>query len=460
MRAANVIILNPHNSLLKNQITESLSKLNSINYISIDSSITDYSQISIRPALILLILDKCHDEKSRISNLGNLAQAFPSTPIISIFGDKTLCKNCLDCRKFAWGFFRTPLSSQDIEFIVSWYIDDKKNTDESVEFDLKKYSLPEIFIGGSPPVEKLKQRIIKVAPLNVTVLLQGDTGTGKELSAKLIHYLSKRSAGPFVAVNCGAIPPELFENELFGHNKGAYTHAETSEKGLIQSAHTGTLFLDEVESLPLSSQVKLLRFIEEKKYKPLGQSSFISSDVRIIAATNKDLAGLVKKAGFRDDLFYRLTIANIYLPPLRERENDIPILANHFLDRYSKLYSKDIKGFSPNAMMHLIHYPWPGNIREMENLIQETVIFSSNKWIEAADFNFMKEEENNFTLDSFQDAQKRNMEKFQKDYLKKLLSVFNGNVSKASRFAKADRRGFYRLIKKYNINPDMYRSGN
>jgi len=455
-----VLIINPLNSLLKNQITKSLSTLESISYISIDSSNIDYAQINIRPSLIFILLDKCNGANISISNLLELSQTFPSTPVICFIDIKTQCNHCLDCQQLAWGFFKSPISTQDLQFILSWYIKKVKSVDsKSIEYDLKKYSLPEFFVGESSSAVELKQKIKKIAPLDVTVLLQGETGTGKELSAKLIHSFSNRSEGPFVAVNCGAIPNELFENELFGHKKGAYTHADTTERGLIHSAHTGTLFLDEIESLPTSSQAKLLRFIEEKKYKPLGQTSSISSDVRIIAAANKDLIGLVKQNKFRDDLFYRLSVVNIFISPLRDRESDIPILANFFVNRFSKLYSKEIKGIRPDAMMHLTYYHWPGNIREMENLLKEAVIFSKNNWIEVDILDFLKDrKKKSFTLGSFHIAQKQKNEEFEKNYLKTVLSVFHGNISKASAFAKKDRRGFYRLIKKYNIKLSIYRS--
>ena len=294
--------------------------------------------------------------------------------------------------------------------------------------------------------------------MDITVLLQGETGTGKELTAKLIHHLSDRAKEPFIAVNCGAIPNELFENELFGHKRGAYTHADTTEKGLIYEAEHGTLFLDEIESMPITSQVKLLRFIEDKQYKPLGQSSIIYSDVRIIAAANQDLIKLVEKGEFREDLFYRLLVVNIFIPPLRDRKEDIPILARHFVERFTKLFSKKIECIKPEALMYLTYFSWPGNTRQLENLLQEAVILSECDFIEKEHLNFRKYNKNiNYTVHSFEKTKKEISDEFEKKYLERVLDLFNGNVSKASQFAKKDRRDFYRLIKKHKIEPDIFR---
>ena len=460
MNNSKILIVNPLNSPLKDQITKLLSTFESISFISIDSSIINYKQINICPTLIFVLLDKCNGENIHISNLLELSQVFPSIPIICFVDIKPQCKHCLNCRQIAWSFFKTPISAQDLQFVIAWYITNDETMDsETVALDLKRYSLPEFFIGESSSILELKQKILRVAPFDVTVLLQGETGTGKELSAKLIHYMSKRSGGPFIAVNCGAIPNELFENELFGHKKGAYTHADTSEKGLIHSAHRGTLFLDEIESLQMQSQIKVLRFIEEKKFKPLGQTSIVSSDVRIIAAGNIDLIDMVEQGRFREDLFYRLSAVNIPLSPLRERKDDIPLLCEYFVERFSRLYSKKIIGIKPDAKMYLAHYSWPGNVRQLENILQEAVIFSTNNWIEINDIAFAKNSKNhNSPIESFHEAKKKNNDEFEKQYLKTLLKIFSGNISKASFFAKKDRREFYRLIKKHKIEPNIYRS--
>jgi len=459
MNESLVLLIDPLNSSLKKPIVKSLISNNRIDYHSIDMTDPELNKIGINPSLVMILLDNWDGENIDINKFQELPNTFPLTPTLSIINTSLGCEKCLVCQSFTWNFIHTPVTDQDINLIISWYIKNgKRKKSESTEFYLKQRSLVDIFVGESSETIRVKDKILRIAPYDVTVLLQGETGSGKELSAKLIHYLSNRSKGPFVAVNCGAIPTELFENELFGHRKGAYTNADSTEKGLVYSAHGGTLFLDEIGSLPLSSQVKLLRFIEEKKYKPLGQTSTITSDVRIIAATNKNLADLVEVGKFRDDLFYRLSVVNINISPLKERKDDIPLLVKHFVERFSKIYSKKIKGIKPEALMQLMYYSWPGNIREMQNILQESVILSTNNWIEANNLNFKKHSSHsNYILKSFQETKKNNIEEFERDYLRIVLKLFNGNVSKASEFAKKDRREFYRLINKYKIQPDLYR---
>lgn len=453
-----VLIFNPLNHPLKHLIIESINTLESIKYISIDCNDGDLNQIYPCPSLVLVLIgNDCKGENLEKWKLHELHDAFPLVPIYCIVD--TSCTHCLNCHDYAWGIIHTPLKKEDIQFIIHWHIKSKrKESVQSIKQYIKKRSILDLFVGESPAAINLKNKICKVAPLDITVLLQGETGTGKELTAKLIHHLSDRAKEPFIAVNCGAIPNELFENELFGHKRGAYTHADTTEKGLVHAAERGTLFLDEIESLPITSQVKLLRFIEDKKYKPLGQSSTIWSDVRIIAAANRDLIKLVEEGEFRNDLFYRLSVINIFIPPLRDRKEDVSLLAKHFVERFAKLFSKEIEYIKPEALMYLTYFSWPGNIRQLENLLQEAVVLSSSNCIEMEHLNFRKYNKNiNYTLHSFEKTKKEINDNFEIKYLESVLKLFNGNVSKASHFAKKDRRDFYRLIKKHKIEPNIYR---
>lgn len=333
-------------------------------------------------------------------------------------------------------------------------IESKKNA----QFDIKAKLGLDLLKGHSPCLKEIKKKICIIAPYNVNVLICGHTGSGKELTAQLIHFLSSRSQKPFVPINCGAIPKDLFENELFGHKKGAYTHAQNLEKGLISAANTGTLFLDEVESLPESMQVKLLRFLEDKKYKPLGQSNYLSADVRVIAAAKENLWKMVVENKFRADLFYRLNVVQICLPALRERCEDVPILAKHFVDQFSAIYNKQIVGISQTAIQKLIAYDWPGNVRELENVIQQAVIFTQNIWIEPKDLNLnsLTIYENN-ELGPFRSAKQWIIRNFEQNYLRKIMALCKGNITHAAKFAQQDRRAFNRLLKKHNINPVDFR---
>ena len=455
-----VIVIDPLNSSLRDEIFNYLDHLDYIRYLELSIDNINSSGTNPLPGLILILLDNCEFNEKIIRKLEEIPRLFPATPVVSIINTAYNYRDLLKCKQFSWSFIPVPVKADDIKILVSWFV--KNNSGEkkeSIEHILKQSSLMDLFIGESRASLRIKNKISQISQFDVTVLLQGETGTGKELTAKLIHYLSKRSQSPFIAVNCGTIPNELFENELFGHNKGAYTHAETTEIGMVHSANKGTLFLDEIESLPLSSQVKLLRFIEEKKYKPLGHTSYISTDLRIIAASNKDLAGLVAEGKFREDLFYRLAVVNISIPPLRERREDIRLLTNYFVDKFSKLYDKDVRGINPDAMLGLTYYDWPGNVREMENLIQEAVIFCKDNLLEIDHLNFKGKSNINIAVfKTFSQSKKQNVEEFEKKYLNTVLRLFNGNISKASEFANKNRREIYRLINKYNIMPNSYRT--
>jgi len=236
-------------------------------------------------------------------------------------------------------------------------------------------------VGKSPRMLKVFDLIEKVSQAKVNVLILGESGTGKELVAKAIHYNSPRKNGPFVPINCGAIPETLLESELFGYVRGAFTGAVTSKRGLLEIASGGTLFLDEIGDLPLSLQVKLLRVIQEREFKRVGGTEDIKVDLRIIAASNQDLAEKIRKKEFREDLYYRLNVIQINLPPLRERREDIPLLVHHFVDKYSREMGKEIKGVTPEAMELLVNYDYPGNVRELENIIERSVTLETEPYI-------------------------------------------------------------------------------
>lgn len=231
-----------------------------------------------------------------------------------------------------------------------------------------------VLIGESPKIREVFSLIDRVAKTDSTVLITGESGTGKELVAKALHFKSPRAKGPFVAINCGAIPHELLESELFGYVKGAFTGALRDKKGRLEVANGGTVFLDEISEMSPALQVKLLRVLQEREFEPIGSTRSIKVDIRVVAATNKNLEELVKKGRFRHDLYWRLNVVPIHLPPLRERKEDIPLLISHFLEIYNDRYKGKVSGFSESAMELLLNYDWPGNIRELENLVQRLVV--------------------------------------------------------------------------------------
>lgn len=387
-------------------------------------------------------------------------QRFQNIPLVGVIKCPDSCGPCTLLQKYIWNFITIPFCDQDILFNIEQFLHcNPTNAITSARAEVRKEVGFDLMKGNSRHLMYIKEKLSRVARYNVTVLLCGETGTGKELSAKLVHFFSPRSEGPFVAINCGAIPSPLFENELFGHRKGAYTSAGESEKGLVRAADGGTLFLDEVESLAESTQVKLLRLLEQKKYKPLGQAGDLTADVRFIAAAKENLWELVQRGAFREDLFYRLNVVRIDLPPLRERKEDIPLLTKYFIQRYSALYGISIKGIKPRALRRLMQQEWHGNIRELENVIQSAVVTSQSGWIECdpMDFHVAQPRGHSNDFDSFQGAKQRAIQDFEQNYLTDIMAACKGNISHAARLAKTDRRALYRLLKKHDIKPIEFR---
>ncbi|HEX3033840.1 MAG TPA: sigma-54 dependent transcriptional regulator [Thermodesulfobacteriota bacterium] len=297
-----------------------------------------------------------------------------------------------------------------------------------------------------------------VADLNTTILIYGETGTGKELLASAIHSNSPRKEKPFVAVNCAAIPDELFESELFGFKKGAFTGANEDRKGLFQLADGGTILLDEIGEMPLKFQSKLLRVIEDKKVTSLGSDKSVYIDVRIIAATNRDLEAEVEKGNFREDLFYRLNVIPIKLPSLRERKEDIPLLARFFLNKYAEKFNKPVKSISEDAMNTLINYSWPGNIRELRNVIERAVILEKKEVITDIGIFLTKKKEVSFdlTTSSFKVAKTKVIEDLEKNYISRLLELYDGKLTQAARHADMDVKNLCEKMKKYGIKREVF----
>lgn len=320
---------------------------------------------------------------------------------------------------------------------------------------LQKLGMSQV-IGQDLAFQEVIAKIQMVADTDVTVLLSGETGVGKEVCARAIHYLSNRSAKPFIPVNCGAIPSNLVENELFGHSKGAYTDARSRQFGVIAEAEGGTLFLDEIDALGLEAQSKLLRILQDKTYRPLGQTKTVQADVRILVAANVDLMQKVRDGVFRQDLYYRFSVP-IQLPPLRERKEDIPLLANHFLKRLNGDGAKTKKALSFTALQKLLIYDWPGNIRELENIIQQANILAPGNVIppECINIPVLSPDSSSKNL-TFTEAKSRVIEAFEKDYISRLLIDSNGNITHAAEKAQKDRSDFSKLVKKYNLNAKSF----
>ncbi|HEY8204600.1 MAG TPA: sigma-54 dependent transcriptional regulator [Pyrinomonadaceae bacterium] len=386
--------------------------------------------------------------------LGAISQSLAGTPIIPVIDEAEPRDVFQLLRGGAPDFLTTPLRSSDV-LPRTWRVmrSSPEETDALVPAGVSDF---QHLIGRSPDFIAQVQRIPLLAKCDVNVLLAGETGTGKEVYARTVHYQSPRASKPFLPVNCGAIPFELVENELFGHERGAYTNASAFQAGLIEEANGGTLFLDEIDCLPLLSQVKLLRFLQEKEYKPLGSSRTRRADVRIIAASNLDLQEAVGNGKLRQDLFYRLNTISLTLPPLRERREDIPLLALHFLNRYAVEFGKRAMELSTQAFHRLTVYDWPGNVRELEHVIERAVVLCDGSVLEASDLVLPTPVESQH--DSLQQAKAKEIARFEKNYIQGLLSACRGNITRAAQVAKKNRRAFWELIRKHKIDVEKFRS--
>jgi DNA-binding NtrC family response regulator len=343
-----------------------------------------------------------------------------------------------------------PLKASDV-LPRAWRLLEGARADESFKRRLKERLGLRNLIGESAAFTAEVNKIPVVARCDVRILISGETGTGKELCARAIHYLSPRTGGPFIPVNCGAIPPELVENELFGHERGAYTGAANAQAGLIREAEGGTLFLDEVDCLPPLAQAKLLRFLQEKEYRPLGSARMRRADVRVITATNVDLAEAVSLGRVRKDFYYRLNIIPLRLPPLRERRADIQLLARHFLSKFAAEFERDASSFSDEAAQKLDAYDWPGNVRELEHVVERAVALSNGAVIDGAEID-LPAPAAPARRDSFKEAKAQAVAEFEKRYLSELLATHHGNITRAAQAAHKNRRAFWQLLRKHHIN--------
>ncbi len=357
-------------------------------------------------------------------------------------------------KKGAYDYLVKPLSNDDLIMSIGRVLEKRrlKQENEYLRAELSKKDSFHNIIGKSAAMRKIFDLIEKVADSTATAILLGESGTGKDLVARAIHDAGKRKNKNFVAVNCSALPDTLLESELFGHVRGAFSGATDNKQGLLEYANGGTLFLDEIADTSPSVQAKLLRVIEDKKIRRLGENKEVVVDVRIITATSKNLRRLIDENTFREDLFYRINVFPLNIAPLRERREDIPLLVGYFL--------KDRKRLHPSALEKLINYDWPGNVRELENMIERLVIFSGTDTIMPEDLPAELNNVfcNNLASDlSYHEAKKRMLNEFHKSFISKKLMETNGNVTKAAERIKLDRANFQRLMRRYLIVPEEYK---
>jgi len=411
----------------------------------------------------VLILDIKMPKMDGIEVLRRVKEARPDIDVVMITGLHDIGTAVQAMKLGALDYLPKPFEPEDLQMLVAKAFDRRATLNGTLDLeneDSSSYHFENI-IGSSVPMQHVFRLIARCAPTNSTVMVRGESGTGKELIARAIHYNSLRKNQPFVAVDCTSLSENLLESELFGHVKGSFTGAVSNKKGLFETADGGTLFLDEIGNIPLSTQAKLLRFIEEREFKAVGDTRVQKVDIRLVTATNKDLEGMVADGDFRDDLYYRINIFPIEIPPLRERRDDIPALAVHFLNRFNEDMKHKTMEFSPGAMNLLMNHDWPGNVRELENVIQRAVILASGDVIRQGhlvniidmlpriDLDVPRTSEELKRLKKV--ARQKSVENVEKHFVIGALKRNSWNVTRAAKETGMQRSNLQALMKKYDI---------
>jgi two-component system response regulator GlrR len=389
-----------------------------------------------------------------ISLMRELHQINPEMPVIILTAHSSVKSAVEAIRMGAFNYLAKPFDLDELLLQIERALENRR-----LHFEVKRlegileerYTFSNI-VADSPKMQSVLSLVARIAPTDSTVCIYGESGTGKEIVAKAVHFASSRKDKTFTAINCAAIPETLLESELFGYEKGAFTGAVRNSRGLFAQADGGTLFLDEIGDMPLSLQAKLLRVLQERQFYPLGSEKPLDVDVRLVVATNKDLEAEVKKGSFREDLFYRVHVIPVRIPPLRKRKEDIIPLAEHFLKKTSEKMKKEVRSLTPMAIQKLMLHDWPGNVRELENAIEYAVVTSRSEIISDEAILPFRE-----TLSTSPKPFKEAKEDFEKEYLNWVLQIAEGNVSKAAGMAGKYRADFYSLLRKYDLKPEEFK---
>src|SRR5512140_1131678 len=467
-----VLLVDDEPTLLR--ALESLLRKKGYDVTGLDSPIVATQKLAQEDYDVAL-LDIKMPQLSGLELLSAVKHRRPEVEVIMMTGHATVETALAAVRAGAYDYLTKPFD--DVEVVaraVAKAAERKMLFDRNRQLETalrEREGVPgEGLVGSSAPMREVTRMIEAVAYSSTTVLVTGDSGTGKELVARALHARSPRKAHPFIALNCGALTETLLESELFGHVKGAFTGAQRDQKGLFDAADGGTIFLDEIGDIPPPTQVRLLRVLQEGEIKRVGAADSVKVDVRVIAATHRDLPKLVKAGKFREDLFYRLNVINIPLPPLRDRVDDIPLLAHHFLRRYAERLGKKVRSVSPDAIELLTSYRWPGNVRELENAIERAVVLCRGDTILPGDLPpaitgrtapLVREapasgDEAAWLSLSYAAAKEQALRRFEKGYVDALMKSCDNNISAAARKAGMDRSNFKRVLRKYrtDVEPD------
>jgi len=416
----------------------------------------------------LVLMDIMMGDMGGLEVLDRIHSNDPEQTVILMTGYGTIELAVDAIRRGAWDFVTKPLELDNLTRILQKGLERSRLLNENKKLRSRICSggpVPD-FIGQSPAMQRLYETIKISANSEYTVLIQGASGTGKELCARAVHHLSKRSAKPFIMVNCPAIPEHLLESELFGYCKGAFTGADRDHAGLFIKANGGTICLDEIGDIPVSLQTKLLRVLQEQEIKQLGAETSTKIDVRIIASTNADLESKIKEGKFREDLFYRLEVLTLHMPSLVEMTEDIPLLANHFLKEAGIELNRSEKSFSETALEPLLQHSWPGNIRELQNVIRRAVLFCPSPVIDKKHLMLGSSlsnptpamvQERNLVIEPYKEAKESCIDFFTRQYVYKLLKQCNGNISQAARLSHLTRAALQKIMRRHTIDADQFR---
>ncbi|HDH0724746.1 TPA: two-component system response regulator GlrR, partial [Klebsiella aerogenes] len=401
-------------------------------------------RVLTRERVDLVVSDLRMDEMDGLQLFAEIQKAQPGMPVIILTAHGSIPDAVAATQKGVFSFLTKPVDKDALYKAIDDALEQSSPaTDERWR---------QAIVTRSPQMLRLLEQAGMVAQSDVSVLIIGQSGTGKEIVAQAIHNASPRHEKPFIAINCGALPEQLLESELFGHARGAFTGAVSNREGLFQAAEGGTLFLDEIGDMPVALQVKLLRVLQERKVRPLGSNRDIDIDVRIVSATHRDLPKAMARGEFREDLFYRLNVVNLKIPPLSERAEDIPLLANHLLRQSADRHKPFVRAFSSDAMKRLMAAKWPGNVRQLVNVIEQCVALTSSPVISDALVEQALEGENT-ALPTFVEARNQ----FELNYLRKLLQITKGNVTHAARMAGRNRTEFYKLLSRHELDANDFK---
>jgi DNA-binding NtrC family response regulator len=417
----------------------------------------------------LLVTDLKMPGMNGMTLLQEAHRIYPDLPVVIMTAYGTVEGAVQAMKEGAVDYILKPVKMEEMEFLIEKTLSVRRLQDEnrSLRQELQSVYGPTSIVGNHPAIQKIIQLISQVAGTKATVLVQGESGTGKEIIARAIHYQSDRASKPFVVINCAAIPSSLLESELFGHERGAFTGAIKTKKGRLELADQGTLFLDEIGEMPRELQVKILRVLEEQKFQRVGGTEDVEVDNRIIAATNKDLKQALEAGAFRDDLFYRLNVITISIPPLRERKEDIPLLVDYFLEKHRKMFKSRAAAVSDEALQLLAEYPWPGNVRELENTLVRAMILCGSDLIQPGDLpeglgrekieeGVRPPADRGELKQMKKEAQQKAKGEIEKRFIIEALKQGGGNVMRSAEMVGMDRRQFQNLLRKYGISREDF----